>query len=298
MTKTEKPIEKLTAQECQERLDAIEARFAEIREWRDRHKPPKPQPSGPRYGRDVDILEGASPEYRRIMLEGTPEEGAEMERQREALETEGAQLAVRRDHLERRKKQAEHEEELGAAPKRLEARRKELPEKLDHAEAAVREARDALVGLEEWLRAVHQDRDLLEDDTRFLEPAELHRLGVLLRHRVVEKDEWTVMRDGAERKVPAIFNSPEQARKAVDLLGAPDQSWFQRLLKAFGLGDESRRRPQDERRVRAQVNEERVKFLAAGRPEDVDDGQAVGEAAVSTVSATERAARDAKQFIV
>lgn len=284
---------KKNAGEIREALQEIEERKQEIRERRAAIKgagAPGPSrltsvPSGPTYGRVPDPLAGAGPEWRETVMEGTPEDVQELRAEWERLEAEWHQLDTRETVLKRELKEAEERE----GQERAEEELPELQEQLDEVTAALEEATEAYesarseaLGL---LRRATNHRNLLDDESPFATPAQLHRIGMLLRKSLVERKTWKLGRaDGRTVERPAIFYSPEEALRFMDLLGTPEPSLWDKLLDRWitSRDKKSGREEARERKLRTALRQERLRALAEGRIEDVEDGIEVAKATLAS----------------
>jgi len=191
MVKTKKApakfdISTLSSAECQTRLDEIAVRGRQIKERMALIRPPRPPRPAPENAgasgwTPPDPLEGAGPEYRAAVLDGSPQELMDVEQERDTLSSEATQLAFRADALRTRKRVAEEEERVAAAP----GITRRIVEGFDDALADREEAHRALKAAEErvdeMLRDYGDARSALGDDRKgvaFFTPDQLRRLWI------------------------------------------------------------------------------------------------------------------------
>lgn len=283
-----KAIEKMSAAECEKEIARIKAREKEVGAAIAEIEPPpefKPNPGVPVEAyRNFDPLAGAGPEYRRVALEGTPAELIELGRKYEEAKAEANQLYLRRDRLERRLAAAKDEEARAAAPGELKRLAGEIDERVARAERAIAEAKEALADCVSWLAAVERHQKVIGVRGDVLTVEQFRRLGLVLRHRVVETTEHELEHFrgmiGNTVRRPALFRSRAEAvRAAKRLLPAPNPGLIakvKRKLTTFtSLNvDANRTLTADERRVEADLDEwhrERLDLIAAGHLDEVDN---------------------------
>lgn len=276
-------IERMSAAECERELAEIEARKSEVADEIAAIRPPGEAPPALATGAypDYDPLASAGPEYRRVALEGAPAELVELERKHEELEAEERQLYLRDDHLKRRLAAARDEEARAAAPGELKRLAGEFDEMVSRAERAIAEAKEAVGACSSWVRAVERQQDLTGERGDVLTVEQFHRLGIVMRHRVVEVAVHEVPEPGGMygrfAKKPALFNSRSDAlRAAKRLLPTPNPGLIAkmkgRVKSLTGLGmDGGQSLTAGEYQVRQDLDEwhrERVDLIAAGHLEE------------------------------
>lgn len=199
-------------------------------------------------------------------------------------------LTLRRDRanglvrdLRQREKVAKVEEEQANAPARVRELAGQLDEMLDEAEAALAEFLATRERVEAWGREILRARKVGEVTERVLEPEQLYRLGTYLNHKHQEIREaehnGQHIRTGHPytRKGPALFGSWAGGEAYMPLLGAPDESWTDRLARLFGGRDDLDER--DRKAAIQSMNRIRIRLLAEGQVEKVTDARELARAA-------------------
>jgi hypothetical protein len=280
-----KAIEKMDSKECaaalkelaprsrqvRERLAAIKPSPHETRFAGGRPSPPNLGPSSigaPRF----DPLRGSGAEYRRILLEGTPGELVELEREREELEAEARQLSARRDALRGRLEVAQREEKLAAAPKRLDGLRKGADAVLDRLDAARRELADAASAQASYFGDLAEARKLVGADAPGLSPLQVRRLVA------DEKgDVWWLRRN---ENGEIVHNAKLLAAVRSHLEPVP-LSLIQRLRRRFGQSvDQGEVREHDEAAVRDEADHVRCRLIAEAEYDAANDFECIGRESV------------------
>lgn len=275
MTKIDKMSSQQAAKartEAEKRHKEVRARLAQIRP--STHEARAKVGAGP--GTDPDSLAGAGPEYRKVVLEGTPDDMAKLEEEHRRLEAEGRQLAHRISSLRQREKHAAHEEAVREAPARAKAGLDALPDILDRVDALLVELADALDEKEARVREIEAARKLTEGPP-YWSPELLRRVwaldagapltGNLLRPRVsTRRDELPVIvpAQGGGRMVDPSFRADVENR-----LKPPVDDDFEALRREFAseVGPQVAplRARQEQARRRKEHAERRAHELAAPR---------------------------------
>lgn len=289
-------IEKMTATQAEKALQEAEAAVKRLLARREEIKAPPqrtPVPAAAGIGSPQrDPFEDAGPEYRRVALEGTPQEMAALTREWQDLQAEATQLDHRRAALRQRIQAARLEEARAAAPRKARKLLEELPDIIDRVDDALEALADAMEAREGVLRELDAARALLADgDQVYFSPEVLRRVwasefswhGIRLGPSILRKMEST-RSEALEYLVPALTSSgmegqkiirPALVKQARERLAPPPRSIVERLLSTF-------RKPQPGSlmEVQRQRNEEealeglarnRVRAICAGRLDDLDE---------------------------
>ena len=285
---TTKPIEKLTAAEAEKELAKVEKRIAELNAEIAEIKPPPPAPPAPAGApgafRDFDPLAGAGPEYRRVVLEGTPAELVELQRRHQELEAEAVQLAHRRHALQRRLATARDEEARAEAPRELERLAAEFEGVVSRAEKALEEAKAALDACSAWVSRVERQQDLAGARGNMLSAEQFRRLGIVLRHRIIEETEHVLEHYGGMYgntvRRPALFRSRAEAvRLAKRLLPEPNPGLIERVRRklravtTLTAADSYRQTEPSQHAIEADLEEwhrTRLDLIASGALEEAE----------------------------
>lgn len=271
-----------TSAEAEELVRDLSARIQEVGERIRAIAPPPPAPPArsPGYGRDFDPLKGAGAEYARVALHGTPAEMIALEEERAALEAEELQLLHRRDRLKEIAKTAKEREQVEAAPAELKKLAAEVDDRIERAERAIQEAMEAIDACSSWVRAVEEQQKLIGKTGDVLNVEQFRRLGLVLRHRVIEMTVHEVGEPGSYGsfvKKPALFNSRTDAMRAVrSLLPAPNPGLISKIKDRFASftslnTDTHRPMSANEHQVRQDLDDwhrARLDLIAAGQLEE------------------------------
>ena len=264
------PIGEMTSREVSERLQALDARAAVVKDRLFAIM----GPTGP-----GAALPGAGAAYRAAVQSGSPGDLLALQEEARQIEAELYQLAIRREPITERQRAAEKEERRAAAPAELEKLVRYLGPLLEEEEKTRNAYATARASLQDWTRRAPQLRELLGR-------AQNHRLESLETTANVHDDST-----GSVRRVPVLFGNTGAGMNLMDLLGLPDVGPFRTLIeKTRGLfGDGGNQRPDSE--LLRELRTVRYHMLAQGALDQVNDADALGRAAVLAGAPSERGRR-------
>lgn len=263
-------------------LAANDTRRSELAAELESIRGPKPQLAPPDAGRTGwqpgDPLEGASEEYRRIALEGSPDEMVELTQRRDRIEAEISQLLFRRQDLKRRLATAIEEDRKKAAPGDAKKAAKAFSAALDKRDAARVALQEAEEELSQLMATIRGARELVGPEVAAITPLELRRL-------------WT----GTDGEVEPVRRRDEAGqlafvrgalRQASDLLAPPSQKLLERVAERFRPDHEMYptltevQRDEMENAATRAINECRTMLIGEGDLRDLEDDVALGDRAI------------------
>lgn len=265
--RAEQAVNNGTTKDCDELIRQLDALVQSEAAERAATAPPGQTADYRGDGATVLVKTEPGPRWAASADAGDHAEAARLEQLHNVLAHRHHRAATLRQQLQARRTVAVQEERRASAPGELRAMANALPAILDRTESALQEAQDALAELERWrLDAVAFHR-LLPADAAVLDPQTFRRLGLALRHRVVEEDTRTLFGlHGGARTIPGLFASQDLARDTVRLLGPAPESLFDKMRKRL-QGEYPAVAEAAERSARSEFNEVRLAKIAAG---DID----------------------------